>query len=179
MDWMSCESWTKSLSQWTMNTINHIRCPAPGRGVPRKQWDWSRLSKFSRSGHRENDNLVKRPMCREDFLDYFQNRAPHWQRSLNNANSCSMFEANSKFTVHTCTTTAPHWQLKAFLNAYNNCTVVTVVVPFVYHAKPLGLSEAAAQRKWTSMFQNSSPRRDQVDAVNREGEHIGKVSSMK
>ena len=38
-----------------------------------------------------------------------------------------------------------------------------------------GLSRDAAERKWADMFADASVRRDQKDAVNREGHPIGKA----
>ena len=38
-----------------------------------------------------------------------------------------------------------------------------------------GLSRDAAERKWADMFADASVRRDQNDAVNREGHPIGKA----
>ena len=58
------------------------RCPNPGRGRSRNMWDYSQLMKFTTSGERDSDDLVKEPMCKVDFLDHFENKAPSWQRFL-------------------------------------------------------------------------------------------------
>ena len=38
-----------------------------------------------------------------------------------------------------------------------------------------GLTVAAAQRKWKTMYADASVRRDQVEATNENGEPIGRV----
>jgi hypothetical protein len=40
--------------------------------------------KFTTSGERDSDDLVKEPMCKADFIDHFENKAPSWQRFLEN-----------------------------------------------------------------------------------------------
>lgn len=39
-----------------------------------------------------------------------------------------------------------------------------------------GLTESAAHKKWRILFNDSTVRRDQVDATNADGESIGKVT---
>ncbi len=40
-----------------------------------------------------------------------------------------------------------------------------------------GLKEAAAARKWKELFSDHSVKRDQVEAVNTEGQPLGKACS--
>ena len=61
-------------------SVPKLRCPAQGRGKARNLWDFSKISKFRTSGTRDEDNLRKTPMCREDFIDWFVNKCPRYQR---------------------------------------------------------------------------------------------------
>ena len=59
-----------------------IRCPPPGRGKRTATWDFSRLQKYRSSGIRDQHTGRKRPLCREDFLDFYTNQCPRYQRVL-------------------------------------------------------------------------------------------------
>ena len=53
-----------------------MRCPDPGRGKKRDEYDFSKLTKFRSSGKRDENNLRKRPLCQVDFVHYFMHEAP-------------------------------------------------------------------------------------------------------
>ena len=52
---------------------------------------------------------------------------------------------------------------------------MTIIYIFVCHSALEGRSEKAAEAKWKEVFNDPDIKRDQVEAVNEEGESIGKA----
>ena len=52
-----------------------------GRPTENKKFDWS-LVEGESSGTRDAQELVSVFLCQEDFIDYYVNQAPHYERCL-------------------------------------------------------------------------------------------------
>ena len=59
-----------------------IRCPPPGRGKRTATWDFSRLQMYRSSGIRDQQTGRKRPLCKDDFIQFYTNECPRYQRIL-------------------------------------------------------------------------------------------------
>ena len=53
-----------------------VRCPAEGKGIARKQYDMTILSKKDAAGIRTSSEQQTTAMTKEEYVDYFVNRAP-------------------------------------------------------------------------------------------------------
>ena len=53
-----------------------VRCPAEGKGIARKQYDMTILSKKDAAGIRTSSEQQTTVMTKEEYVDYFVNRAP-------------------------------------------------------------------------------------------------------
>ena len=63
-----------------------MRCPAPGKGKRQLEWDFGgRLRRHRTSGIRDETSSTKRPLCQEDFVEYYTTKAPFF-RSVSSTN---------------------------------------------------------------------------------------------
>ena len=61
-----------------------------GRGRPTAEkdvhkFDWQQVSEIKREGTREELQMIKVPLCYSDFVDYYQNDAPKFERALDDS----------------------------------------------------------------------------------------------
>ena len=69
------------LTFWSSSCVaDSLRCPAPGKGKKMKEWDFSRIQRFRTTGIRDETLRARRPMCQDDFLEYFTQKCPRFQR---------------------------------------------------------------------------------------------------
>lgn len=60
----------------------NLRCPAMGRGIKRKTWDFARIKVVNQSGNRTETFSKMRPLAKPDFLEWFTCKAPSYRSYL-------------------------------------------------------------------------------------------------
>lgn len=68
------------------------RCPAPGRGRARQQYDFSRMTKVQQTGVRSAELSKCKPMTKDDYIDWIgSSEAGSHQRDSTSDSTCFVF----------------------------------------------------------------------------------------
>ena len=73
----------RSSTSWHWCVLErHLRCPSNGQGRKRKGFDFSRIKRLKAVGRRRERGSNLEPLCREDWIEFWTNHAPRFQRTL-------------------------------------------------------------------------------------------------
>lgn len=80
-----CNLWFDSawrVDNFGLQCAIGTRCPGLGRGKKRQVWDFSRVKAVHASGTRSEQFHNLKPYAKPDFIDYYVNKAPSYERRL-------------------------------------------------------------------------------------------------